>query len=320
MRRSSGAAGVACAVYLVFTAGCAPEEPVVPPQFSVRLLTSPSVSGRWEAAAERGLGLIAAELDADVARHRVDEDSESWQRHLAEEGRNGVELVFCVGGGFEKTLYAEAGAFPGTIFVLLPGRARAANVAGIEFLPEGAGYLAGVVADTVSETRRAGLLRGSGRPWLEALERGFEAGFRAHQRRAVIEAAQGVEGVWALNVTDVTIALYATDEPDPEVMEAAREAGLRLIVTDPNQLGLPPELVVAAVDVDVAEAMLRVAREVRDGFFVGQVYSFDLGSGILDLLLNPELDPGALEAAGESLEAARAEVTAGLIEFDHLGL
>lgn len=305
---------------MVFTASCAPEEPPVPAQFSVRLLTSPNLSGRWEAAAERGLGLIAAELDADVARHRVDEGTENWQRHLAAEGKNGVELVFCVGGGFEKALYAEAGAFPETVFVLLPGRARAANVAGIEFRPEGVGYLAGVVADTVSDTRRAGLLRGTGRPWLEALERGFEAGFRAHQRRAVIETGQGVEGVWAFNVTDVPIALYATDEPDPEVMAAAREAGLRLIVTDPNQLVLAPDLVVAAVDVDVAEAMLRVAREVRDGFFVGQVYSFDLGSGVLDLLLNSELDPVALELANEDLESARAEVTAGLIEFDHLGL
>lgn len=305
---------------MVLTAACAPEEPPAPPQFSVRLLTPPNLSGRWEAAAERGLGLIAAELDVDVARHRVDDGSESWQRHLAAEGRNGVELVFCVGGGFEKALYSEAGAFPETVFVLLPGRARAANVAGIEFLPEGAGYLAGVVAATVSTTRRAGLLRGTGRPWLEALERGFEAGFRAHKRRAIVDTAQGVEGVWAFNVTDVTIALYATDEPDPEVMAAAREAGLRLIVTDPNQLALFSDLVVAAVDVDVAEAMLRVAREVQDGFFTGQIYSFDLGSGVLDLLLNSELDPVALESANEALDAARAEVTAGLIDLDHLGL
>lgn len=320
MRGTNGALGAGLAAVVVLTAACAPEEPPAPPQFSVRLLTSPNLSGRWEAAAERGLGLIAAEFDADVSRHRVDEDTRSWQKYLAAGGRNGVELVFCVGGGIEKALYAEAGAFPETVFVLLPGRARAANVAGIEFLPDGAGYLAGVIADTVTETRRAGILRGTGRPWLDALERGFKAGFRAHQRRAVIETAQGVEGVWALNVTDVTIALYATDEPDPEVMAAAREAGLRLIVTDSEQLALSPDLVVAAVDVDVAEAMLRVAREVREGFFVGQVYSFDLGSGVLDLLLNSELDPVALESASEDLESARAEVTAGLIEVDHLGL
>ena len=81
-----------------------------------------------------------------------------------------------------------------------------------------------------------------------------------------------------------------------------------------------PDTVVAAVDIDVAEAMLRVAREVRDGTFVGQVYSFDLGSGILDVTVNSELDPALLEAATVAMEEARAEVTAGLIEVDRLGL
>ena len=36
--------------------------------------------------------------------------------------------------------------------------------------------------------------------------------------------------------------------------------------------------------------------------------------------LNSELDPVALESANKALDAARAEVTAGLIDLDHLGL
>ncbi len=303
----------------MLTVGCAPEEPVASPRFSVRLLTSPNLSGRWEFAAEQGLGLIAAELDADVARHRVGDGLEG-RGQLAAEGEQGADLVFCVGGGFEKALYAEASVSPETVFVMLPGRARAANVAGIDFLSEGAGYLAGVVAATVARGPRAGVLRGVGGPWLEALERGFGTGFEARNRRAVVETEHGVEGVWALNVTDVDVALYASDRPEPGVMEAAREAGLRLIVTDHRLMTDFPDIVVAAIDIDVAEAMLRVAREVRDGTFVGQVYSFDLGSGILDVTLNRGLDPAVLEAASAALEEARAEVTAGLFEIDQLGL
>ncbi len=319
MSRSRRAAVVGLALGAILAVGCAPPEPAAPPRFSVRLLTSPNISGRWEAAAERGLGLIAAELDAEVARHRVGDDPEG-QGPITTQGRAGIDLVFCVGGGFEGALYAEAGAFPETAFVLIPGRARAANVGGIEFLPEGAGYLAGVVAAVVAPNQRVGILRGTGKPWLEALERGFEAGFRAIRSRAVVETGQGVEGVWALNVTDVGVALYAGDEPEPGVLAAAREAGVRLVVTDPDLMAEFPDVVVAAVDVDVAEAMLRVAREVRDGTFVGQVYSFDLGSGILDVTLNGELDPAVLESASAALEEARAEVTAGFVEIDRLGL
>jgi hypothetical protein len=66
--------------------------------------------------------------------------------------------------------------------------------------------------------------------------------------------------------------------------------------------------------------MLRVAREVRDGTFEGRVFAFDLGSGVLDVVINPNLAPDSLAAAGEALEEARAEITAGLVEFDELGL
>jgi hypothetical protein len=131
---------------------------------------------------------------------------------------------------------------------------------------------------------------------------------------------QGVDGVWALNVTDVALALYASDEPDAAVVEAAREAGLKLVVTDPALMREMPKIAVAAVEVKVADAMLRVAREVRDGRFVGKPYSFDLGSGILEVSLNQDLDPEAVAAATDALEGARAEVTAGLVEFDRLGL
>ena len=80
------------------------------------------------------------------------------------------------------------------------------------------------------------------------------------------------------------------------------------------------DTVVAAIDFDVAEAMLRVAREVRDHAFKGRVFAFDLGSGVLDVVINPALAPENRAVAEEALEAARSEITAGLVEFDELGL
>ncbi len=80
----------------VLTTACGREKPRPAKPFTVRMLSARSLSGRWERAAERGLGLIAAELDADVARFRV-EDQDDARARLAEQGRAGVELVFCVG-------------------------------------------------------------------------------------------------------------------------------------------------------------------------------------------------------------------------------
>ena len=80
-------------------AGCGlgePEPDSGESSFAVRLLTSLPISGRWERAAEQGLGRMAAELGADVSRLRA--SSSTAQRQLVvDQGRAGVQLVFCVG-------------------------------------------------------------------------------------------------------------------------------------------------------------------------------------------------------------------------------
>ncbi len=289
------------------------------PGFSVRVLTARTISGRWERAAERGLGRIATELNADVAMVRLDELADERER-LSEQGRAGVNLVFCVGGYSETTLYSVATDFPNTVFVMLPGQARAENVAGIRFLPEEAGYLAGAVAGALNPDGQLGLLRGDGQPWLESLEEGYVAGFKSRWQRVNLRVEEGPDGAWELGSAGVLLSLYAADRADPEVLAAAHNAGVRLVVTDPELLDAESDTVVAAVNFDVAEAMLRVAREVRDNTFVGRVFAFDLGSGVLDVVVNPALAPDSRAVAEEALEEARAEITAGLVEFDGLGL
>jgi basic membrane protein A len=319
MLRSAVARGLGLTLVLTAGVGCGRQAPEAPSRFTVRLLTSAVQSGRWEHAAERGLGRIGAELDADVARFRVGDASDA-RSQLAELGGRGVDLVFCVGSGLDGAVYTEAGTFPDTVFVLLPGRAHQPNVGGVEFMSEGAGYLAGVVAAQLTTGARAGVIRGTGGPWLEAVETGFAAGFRTARRNGVIDQVVGVDGIRTLAEEGVRVALYATDAPRADELEAASAAGLRLVAADPELMEQAPQLVVAAVEVDVAEAMLRVAREVRDGSFRGRVYSFDLGSGVLDVVLNQALLPEALESAREAMEAARSEVTAGIVEIEGMGL
>ena len=299
---------------------CSPAKPPQEERFRVRLLTSVALSGRWERAAERGLGLIAAELDADIARSRAEgtADQRSRLRALA---REGVDLVFCVGPEVEPLVYTEAVAFPNTDFVVIPGEIHSANVGSVIFTPEEAGSLAGAVAATATDRPVIGLLRGAGRPWLERLEAGFSAGFRSGHADGEVVTAGGKDGPWQLTAAGVEVALYSTDQADPQVLAAAHDAGLFLVGADPTLLDAEPDFVIAAVEVDVAEAMLRVAREVHDLTFRGKVYAFDLGSGVIDVRLNPTLAPLDRETDyREALERARSEITAGWVEIEELGI
>jgi basic membrane protein A len=299
---------------------CGPPKPPADRGFSVRLVTSVALSGRWERAAERGLGLIAAELDADIARSRASGTTDQ-REHLRSLAADGIDLIFCVGPDVESLIYTEAAAFPNTDFIIIPGEIEADNVGSVAFMPEEAGYLAGAVAASTTERPTVGLLRGAGRPWLERLESGFGAGFRAGHGDAEVLTARGKDGPWQLVAAGVEVALYSSDHIEPEVLAAAHDAGLDLIGADPELLRSEPDFVIAAVDVDVAEAMLRVAREVHDHTFTGKVYAFDLGSGVVDLRLNPgltELDEGG--GIREALERARSEITAGWVEIEELGI
>ena len=300
------------------TVGCRRVEDRPPESsFRVRVLTSQSTSGRWERDLERGLGRIAGELDADVARVRARDAGERRAR-FEELGRSEVDLVFCVGQDFDELVYTEAAIFPSTRFVIVPGRGGDANVAGIEFLPEGAAYVAGVVAAHLRGTTTVGVLRGTGGGWLDQLEDGFLTGFRSVRREAEHITVAPPEGPWELVAAGAEVALYATDQADEKVLAEAHDAGLVLVTTEVELLEREPDVVAAAIHLDVAEAMVRVAREARDGTFKGGPYVFDFGSGVLDVLLNPTMPATTLDPVQEALEVARSEVTAGLVEVENL--
>ncbi len=309
---------MACVLGIV---GCdaGPEDDGEHDSFQVRLLTSTPVSGRWERAAEMGLGRIAAEFDASVVRLRA--ATSLRQRTLvAEQGESGVDLVFCVGAGFENAVYSEAPSFPGTRFVLLPGRGYGPNVGGIEIVPDGAAWVAGVVAASLSSSKSVGVVRGAGGPWLDHVEGAFIKGFLSTSNRRNVVVVSSPEGPWELVERGVKVALYATDLPEAEVYAAAHDAGLLLVATDDSMIDDEPDLIVAAVTVDVAEAMIRLTREVVDGIFTGGIYAFDLGSGVLDVRLNPTMVEANLPSILEALERARSEVTAGIVEMEELGI
>lgn len=317
--RTTGVLVVSPIVLLTAVAvGCGRVEEEPPkPSFRVRVLTSQPASGPWERATEQGLGRIAAELEGDVARIRARDEAERRAR-FTELGQAGVDLVFCLGPDFDELVYTEAARFPSTRFVVVPGRGGSSNVASIEFLPEGAAYVAGVVAAHLRAAPVVGVLRGTGGGWLEQLEQGFVTGFRSVHRSAEEVTVAPPEGPWELVAAGAEVALYATDQAGEQVLAEAHDSGLVLVGTDADLLEREPDVVAAAVHVDIPEAMVRVAREVQDDTFQGGPYVFDFGSGVLDVLLNPTMPATKLAPLQEALEVARSEVTAGLVEVEKL--
>ena len=303
-------------------AGCRRQPPApatAEQQLLVRLLVSSQVPDRWAREADRGVARIAGELGATIGRTRVEDGSVAHAVGAAGYERP-PDLVFCLGSDFANSLFADALLFPDTSFVLVPGRGHPPNVAGVELLPAGAGYVAGVLAAHLRPAPVVGVIRGSGDAWLDDLESGFVAGFQSVRHDARAATAGSAAGVAQLVAEGAEIALYSTDVPDPEVPVAARDTGLLLVTADGTLIEDDPDVVAAAVEVDLAEVMVRLVREVQAGTFSAGNYVFDLGSGVLDVRLGPDLPGDRAADLREALEVARSEVTAGIVEMEGLGM
>lgn len=319
MRRPAVGAAVALVQLVVLVVGCGPADEPQQAPFTVAAVVSDRTPEWLREAVRAGIDRAAAELEAEP-RWIVVESSDEGREVLAALGGEGTDLVFVAERGLGQWLATEATALPGTVYVAVPGRLRDANVGSIRFLPEEAGYVAGVIAAALSGSPKAGIVRGDGRLWLNALEEGFVSGFSARRRQPAVEVTASRHDLPAFADNGVEIALYASEVVEPEIIDAAAAVGMRLVVTEPSVMADHPAVAVAAIRIDVPEAMVRVAREVRDGVFAGRVFSYDLGSGVIDVLVNDALEVDTRIRAREALERARSEVTAGLVEFDEFGL
>ena len=305
---------------LLFGSACGEKQPPPPPQFRTALLLDRGAAQNpLRRAAVVGMERIRSELHAGVVIQVATSGQEQRRRlrALAAQQRN---LVFCMLPGLGYVVTEEAAAYPDSWFVAIGGKGPQGNVAAMSFQMEDAGYLAGVLAATVSPAEVAGVLGGGGgSPFFDRAESGFRSAFEAKRRRGRVLSADGADGVDELRSEGVEVALYPAERAEQAVLERCRKTGLRLVVADAAAAKEFPHVVLATLVLDLPEAMVRVAQEAWAGTLEGKTYSFDLGSGVVDLRPTPGsaavTDPRVVEA----LTRARADVTAGIVEIEELG-
>jgi basic membrane protein A len=262
---------------------------------------------------------MAAELRAGTGLVVGTSDRERRQA-LRDQSAGGIDLMFCIGSSLEAAVYTESRAYPRVRYVLVPGSPQGSNVAGMRFQLEEPAFLGGVLAGLLSQGRHVGAIQGEDGPWLDHVGDAFLAGARSEDAGAELIRVDGAEGPWVLAAQGVRVALYTAQTADRAVMAAAHDAGVQLILTDAEAMAELPDVVLAAITVDLPEAMLRVAREVRDGTFRARLYTFDIGSGVVDLELSPGFDRSVAPAITDVLDAKRAEINAGWFEIEQLGI
>jgi basic membrane protein A len=128
------------------------------------------------------------------------------------------------------------------------------------------------------------------------------------------DAAAGKEAALAMIRLGVDEMHHNADAAALGLFSAVQEnAGVHVYGANADQASLAPERVPASAVIDLARAMLLVAREVKDGTFTPRVESFGLASGVIRFTRNPMFTDTIPADLLARVEAASQAIAAGTL-------
>jgi len=231
-----------------------------------------------------------------------------------------MRLIICTGNNYGHTVELIAPRHPETVFLLEENRTGGPNILSLHFQTEDAAYLAGVAA-TLFPHPKVGIIRESGGPWLEGVEYGFQNGFRSRFRSADIPVFTSLEELLNKGEDTHRILLEAGDYLQKrEILSRTAKSGYALFIVGDTSCQFTGPLPLGIISIDLAEALRRIADDVLAKTTGDGNYDFDLGSSIIDLRVNPQIETLNSPEAREKLNETRSAITAGLIEIEQMGM
>lgn len=261
------------------------------------LLTGPVSDDGWNASAWEGAQRIRAELGAEIAK--VESlDKSRFEENLRQFAAEGWDLVIGHAYEFQDAALRVAADYPQTTFVVIAGNKAAANVGAVHFQLEHATYVLGALAARLSDTRVAGMIGGEEIPSLVPGFRAFENGAKSVDPSFRVitkfvgnwhDVALGREHAEALIEQGARFLFQNADKAGLGVFQAAAgHPGVWAFGSNKDQNGVVPGAVLASAVLDVPEAYLRLARQVKDGTYRPSAATMGAAEGVVSVVVAPD--------------------------------
>ncbi len=284
--------------------------------FKVALLTPGAVSDQsWNGGAYQGLLRIRDSLGAQISNIQTATPAD-FDENFRQYGAQGYQLVFGHGFEYQDAAKRVAPQFPHTIYVTTSGTTSGPNLAGMTFGFADASYLAGILAASMTQTDKLGVLGGTALPPVVESFRAFEQGAKTVKPSIKVvtsyvgnwdDVSAGKEQAIAQLTQGVDVIFQNADAAGLGVFQAARERKNAWVIgSNSNQNGVAPDVTLGSVVIDLPLAFLTVAKQVKAGTFKPGVIDLGEASHVVTLVLNPALEsriPAAARAKVDSLQA-----------------
>ena len=294
-------------------------------KFKVALLLPASITdGGWNAFAYDGLKAIEKELGAKIS-HIESRTPTDQEAHFRDYAMDGYQLIFGHGFGYQDPAKQVAPDFPETVFITSTGNTVTDNISPIVFAIEEPVYLLGVIAGSMTQTNKIGIVGGQNISAINSMFSAFEQGAKSVNPDIVVRRAY--VGNWVDIGKGKELALAHINEGSDFVFPVADVAGLGVFQaveaaqTDGktvyafgvyrDQSELSPTTIIASAIV-TPKVFVKLAKVVMEGTFEPQPYRFTMAEDeALTFFYNPALKDKVPETAQKVVADVKAKIIAG---------
>jgi basic membrane lipoprotein Med (substrate-binding protein (PBP1-ABC) superfamily) len=263
---------------------------------------------------------IRDSLGAQVS-HIQTKTPADFEENFREYGARGFHMVIGHGFEFQDAAKRVAPQFPKTIYVTTSGNTAGTNIAGISFSFADASYHAGILAAHMTRSKTLGVIGGTELPPVKESFDAFTRGVKSVQPTANVlsafvgnwdDVSAGKELALAQIARGADVIFQNADAAGLGVFQAAREKkGVYVVGSNADQNGVAPQVTLGSVVIDLPQAFLTVAREIKAGTFQPRVVVFDAKSNVVRLVVNPVLLPTMPTRALKQVDSVSALIHSG---------
>lgn len=262
-------------------------------------------------------GLTQAESDGVEIAYSESASQDQQVELFRNYAQQGFNVVIGHGGEYMDAALQVAEEFPDVEFVVTNGNQSAENVTSLALSYGDMGYLAGVLAGSMTESNHIGVVTGETIPIAQDAMRGFEAG--AKRVNPDVEVSTSVTGDWAdvalareaalAHISDgVDVLWHVLDAADAGVMSAAEDEGVYVIGLYADQSHLASTAHIGASLSDASLVIHTAATEELDG----EAHSEGVAEGVVSFGAYSDAVP---EEVQQAVSEAEEELRTGAAEY-----
>jgi len=276
----------------------------------------------WNTGAYRAMKKVAEETGVEYSYQQQVADADV-ERALRDYAQKGYDLILAESFNYGDAALKVAKEFPNTMFATATHFKTAKNVAFYDWPAHHGGFLAGMLAASMTKSDKIGFVGGYEVPDIIRIAEGYKLGAKRVDPNVQVrvlytgsweDSVKGTECAKTLLDWGADVMAQGADGPGVGAMKAAAERGAWAIGYVADQNHIAPDKVLTSIVLDKETAYKTMIRDVRNGDFKGKGYLFNMLQGGVEMAPYTNVP----ESVIKRLRQAEKDIRAGKLEVPNI--